>query len=110
MEAVLSNFGVKRIVIGHTPTAGTVIPRFGGRVLIIDVGLSAAYGRRLACLMVEGGKFYCLHRGEKLAIPDGLGFWLARLLEKGRVARSATFPSAFLDHKLGKSSATRGQQ
>ncbi len=82
VDAVLSNFGVKRIVIGHTPTAGTVIPRFGGRVLIIDVGLSAAYGRRLACLIVENGKFYCLHRGEKLAIPDDSGSGLLDYLKK----------------------------
>jgi Calcineurin-like phosphoesterase len=82
LEAVLNNFGVKRIVIGHTPTAGTVIPRFGGRVLIIDVGLSAVYGRRLACLVVEGGKFYCLHRGEKLPLPADSGPGLLEYLKK----------------------------
>ena len=53
VEKVLQAFGVKRIVIGHTPTAGTVIPRFDGRVVMIDVGLSAYYGSRRACLVLE---------------------------------------------------------
>jgi hypothetical protein len=82
LEAVLKNFGAKRIVIGHTPTAGTVMPRFGGRVLIIDVGLSMVYGRRLACLVVEGGEFYTLHRGEKLPLPDDSGPGLLEYLKK----------------------------
>ena len=82
LEAVLKNFGAKRIVIGHTPTAGTVIPRFEGRVLMIDVGLSEAYGRRLACLVVEGGEFYSLHRGEKLPMPADSGPGLLEYLKK----------------------------
>jgi hypothetical protein len=69
LEAVLKNYGVSRVVIGHTPTAGAIMPRFGGRVVMIDVGMSAAYGGRLACLLIEGGKAYAIHRGKKLALP-----------------------------------------
>jgi hypothetical protein len=82
LEAVLNSFGAKRIVIGHTPTAGAVMPRFGGRVVMIDVGLSAAYGGRLACLVVEGGEFYSLHRGEKLRLPSDSGPQLIEYLKK----------------------------
>lgn len=82
LETVLTNFGAKRMVIGHTPTPGTVIPRFGGRVLMIDVGLAAVYGRRLACLLVEGGEFYSLHRGEKLPLPTDSGPALLEYLKK----------------------------
>ena len=71
VEAALANYGVKRIVIGHTPTAGTVMPRFGGRVLVIDVGLSKYYGSRLACLVIENDEPYTLHRGKRLNLPDG---------------------------------------
>jgi len=60
---------VKRIVIGHTPTAGTVIPRFDGRVVMIDVGLSAYYGSRRACLVLERDKLYTVHRGRKIDLP-----------------------------------------
>jgi hypothetical protein len=66
---VLSKHNARMIVIGHTPTQGTVVPRFGGRVLMIDVGLSAAYNSRQACLIIEGGKAYSLNKGKKLAIP-----------------------------------------
>ncbi|SPE30957.1 Metallophosphoesterase [Candidatus Sulfopaludibacter sp. SbA6] len=66
---VLAAYGVKRIVIGHTPTAGAVIPRFGGKVVQIDVGLSAAYGSHRACLLEEGDKLYAIHRGEKIPLP-----------------------------------------
>ena len=40
--------GARRIVIGHTTTAGAIMPRFGGKVLLIDVGLSASYGFALS--------------------------------------------------------------
>lgn len=71
VTAVLDFHEVSRIVIGHTPTEGTVIPRFGGSVVNIDVGLSAAYGARLACLVIEKGTPYAIHRGVKLPLPAG---------------------------------------
>lgn len=69
VETVLKSHGVHHIVIGHTPTEGAVLPRLGGKILRIDVGLSAAYGRRLACLVVEKGKMYAYHRGKLVEIP-----------------------------------------
>jgi hypothetical protein len=57
------------VVIGHTPPAGAIMPRVGGRVVMIDVGMSAVYGGRLACLLIEGGMAYAIHRGKKLALP-----------------------------------------
>jgi Calcineurin-like phosphoesterase len=71
VDAVLQAYGARRIVIGHTVTDGTVIPRFGGRVLMIDAGMSKIYGSRLACLILEQGKAYVLHRGEQFEIPMG---------------------------------------
>ena len=70
LEQVLGRLGAKRIVLGHTPQPGAVLSRFGGKVLLIDVGLSAAYGGNLACLAIEKGKLYALHRGEKLPLPS----------------------------------------
>lgn len=72
VDAVLASLGVRRIVIGHTVTAGAVLPRFGGKVILIDVGLSAVYGGPPAALLIEDGRPYALHRGRKLALPvDG---------------------------------------
>lgn len=69
VDSVLASFGVRHIVIGHTVTAGTVLPRFDGKVIMIDVGLSAYYGAQTAFLVVEGGKAYTMHRGKKLEFP-----------------------------------------
>jgi len=82
VEAVLKRHGAERIVIGHTPTPGAVYPRFGGRVVLIDVGLSAYYGSRLACLVIEGGKAFALHRGVKLKLPREPGAPLLQYLKR----------------------------
>jgi hypothetical protein len=69
VDSVLAAFGVRHIVIGHTVTAGTVLPRFGGKVIMIDVGLSAAYGGPPAALVIEKGVPYTVHRGQRLKLP-----------------------------------------
>lgn len=71
VDTVLKNFGVQRIVLGHTPTQGAIMPRFGGRVLLIDVGLAPGYNGSLACLVIEDGRVFALHRGTQLAVPAG---------------------------------------
>jgi hypothetical protein len=69
LEAILQKHGCRRLVIGHTPTDGLVLPRYGGRVLAIDVGLSRAYGGPPAALLIENGVAFALHRGQRLALP-----------------------------------------
>jgi hypothetical protein len=71
VDRVLAAYGIKRIVIGHTPTAGAVLPRFEGKVVVIDVGMSAVYGSHRACLLIEGSNFYAIHQGHKLDLPPG---------------------------------------
>jgi hypothetical protein len=71
VDSVLKTFDVSHIVLGHTPTAGAVTPRFGGKVILIDVGLSKGYNDSPACLLVEGGKPFAVHRGKKLELPMG---------------------------------------
>jgi hypothetical protein len=69
VDQVLAAHGVAHMVVGHTTTPGAVVPRFGGKVLLIDVGLSEHYGARPACLVVERGTPYALHRGRQLPLP-----------------------------------------
>jgi hypothetical protein len=71
VDVLLKNFGVDRIVIGHTYADGAITPRFGGKVLMVDVGLSRAYDNvgKLACLEIERGQVYALHRGHRLELP-----------------------------------------
>ncbi len=80
VETVLKNFGVRRIVIGHTPTLTTLMPRFGGKVICADVGLSKYYGGPPACLLLEHGQPYALHRGTKLELPTDGGDGLIKYL------------------------------
>lgn len=81
---VLKNFNASRIVIGHTFADGAVTPRFGGKVLMIDVGLAQLYDPldRLACLVIENGKPYALHRGTRLELPVDGGQDLLRYLKE----------------------------
>src|SRR5262249_28989752 len=46
LKGVLKNYQIERMVIGHTPTEGAVLPRFGGKVFLIDVGLSRVFDSR----------------------------------------------------------------
>ncbi|MEM9055940.1 MAG: protein-tyrosine-phosphatase, partial [Pseudomonadota bacterium] len=70
IDETLAALAVKRIVIGHTPLTGAVIPRFDAKVIAIDVGLSAHYGSGMACLVIEGDNLFTLHRGEKIRLPQ----------------------------------------
>jgi hypothetical protein len=69
VKSVLERLGAKYIVIAHTPTKGMIMPRFDGKVLMIDVGLSQVYGAHSACLVVESGKPFALHWGNKVPLP-----------------------------------------
>ncbi|HLY12308.1 MAG TPA: metallophosphoesterase [Planctomycetota bacterium] len=84
VQTVLRNFGVDRIAIGHTYTEGAVLPRFGGRVLQIDVGLSKVYDAagRSACIEIDRGKVRVLHRGTRLELPADDGLDLLRYLKQ----------------------------
>ncbi len=71
VDQVITALDVRHVVIGHTVTAGTILTRYDGKVIMIDVGLSAVYGGPPACLVIENGKPYSLHRGQKLELPLG---------------------------------------
>jgi hypothetical protein len=80
VQKLLANYGVDRIAIGHTYTDGAIVPRFGGRVLQIDVGLSKVYDTtpRQACLEIESGKARALHRGKRVELASDQGADLLR--------------------------------
>ncbi len=74
LDAVLKKHGCKRMVIGHTPTEGLIVmPRYGGRVVMIDVGLSMVYGGPPASVLLEEGRAFALHRGKRVPLPEGAG-------------------------------------
>ena len=71
---MLAFYNVRRIVIAHTPTPGLVLSRFDGRVVMIDVGMSKAYGGAMANLLIEGDAMMALHRGQRIALPSNGDF------------------------------------
>ncbi len=99
VDSVLTSFGVTRIVLGHTPTAGAVVPRFGGRVVLIDVGLSKGYNGSPACLLIEDGVAFALHRGMKLALPAGKTDPLGYLREAAKLDPPGSNLNKFLESR-----------
>lgn len=71
VDAVLDFYDADRIVIGHTPSFSTIIPRFGGKVLMIDTGISDYYGAHLSSLLIEEDELFTIQRGEVFKIPSG---------------------------------------
>lgn len=58
LEPVLRKHAASRIVVGHTATRGEISVRAGGRLVLIDVGMTKAYGGPAACLLIEKGKIF----------------------------------------------------
>ncbi|TBU33290.1 Metallo-dependent phosphatase-like protein [Dichomitus squalens] len=52
VDAVLQKTGTRRMVMGHTPDFQKIVSRCGGKVIIIDTGISHAYGGALSALSV----------------------------------------------------------
>jgi hypothetical protein len=90
LNTVLKAFGVKRVVVGHTVTRSAIMPRFGSRVVNIDIGLSRFYGRPPACLVTENGSSFVLHNGSKIPLPGPSKQELIEYLE--RVAQADSEP------------------
>jgi hypothetical protein len=83
VATVLKNLKAERMVIGHTFTDGAITPRFGGKVLLIDIGLARIYDPllRQECLVIENGKPFVLHRGTRLELPSDEGKDMLRYLK-----------------------------
>jgi len=69
INALLAHHEVDRIVVGHTPGFGTVVPRHGGRVLVIDSGIAPHYGGHIANLLIEGGRPFTNQDGTRVPLP-----------------------------------------
>jgi len=70
LKKMLAYYDADSIVIAHTPTPGTVVPRFNGLVVMVDVGIAKHYGKRRANLLIEGDKRFVIHRGNKFDLPE----------------------------------------
>lgn len=89
VDDVLVTYDVDRIVIGHTPGHGIILPRFGGKVIIIDTGIAEYYGGHLASLIIEEGRFMSRQAGQDLQLPTQPSEVLP-YLEQAAAAKPAT--------------------
>jgi len=53
VDAVLQKTGTRRMVMGHTPDFEKIVSRCNGKIIIIDTGISHAYGGALSALSVH---------------------------------------------------------
>ena len=73
LDAVLAQLGVERMVVAHTPLVPIVLPRFGGKLVMVDVGMSAAYGRGYGALELVGSEAFAIFEGGRLPLPNQSG-------------------------------------
>ena len=69
VQAILDHHSAKHIVVGHTPTNGAIWPRYDGRVIQIDTGISKAYGGQMAYLEVTPEGMFAGYPGGKVPLP-----------------------------------------
>lgn len=55
LDQIQAAYGVKRVVIGHTPALSEIKLLYGGRLARIDTGISIAYGGKLTWLEILDG-------------------------------------------------------
>ncbi|KAK0234027.1 Metallo-dependent phosphatase-like protein [Armillaria fumosa] len=53
VEDVLEKTGTRRMIMGHTPDFENIKSRCGGKIIIIDTGISRAYGGALSALSIH---------------------------------------------------------
>lgn len=54
VEKVLKQMGAKRMVMGHTPQLeGKILRRCGGRIYVVDIGISTYYGANLGVMEIK---------------------------------------------------------
>ncbi|MEL7491186.1 MAG: metallophosphoesterase [Pseudomonadota bacterium] len=54
VDLALEAYDIDRIIVGHTPQLSGVQSRYGGKVLLIDTGMSAHYGGVRSYVRIEG--------------------------------------------------------
>jgi hypothetical protein len=70
VDAILAHHGASHIIVGHTPTRGVIWPQYNSKVLMIDTGISKAYGGYVAYLEITPEGYFAGYPAGKLKLPD----------------------------------------
>jgi hypothetical protein len=71
VAAALQAYGVRRIVIGHTPSLSGIRALFGGRVIMTDTGITRSYGGTHSFLVIDGARIEAHDGGRVTELPAG---------------------------------------
>ncbi len=83
VQAVLEQHNARHIVVGHTPTSGVIWPRYEGKVIQIDTGISSAYGGYVAYLEITPSGLFAGYPAGKIQLPadeSGLVSYLEQVI------------------------------
>jgi len=69
LDNILNRYGVKRIVVGHTPTGGVVWPRFDQRVVVNDTGIATYYGAHFGLLELTADGATAIYGNHRIPLP-----------------------------------------
>jgi hypothetical protein len=72
-------------VVGHTPTRGVIWPRYDAKVVMIDTGISSAYGGHLGYLEITSDGLFAGYQRGKLPLPsndEGRASYLEKVIGK----------------------------
>jgi hypothetical protein len=69
VDRILNTRQVRRIIVGHT-VMPAITPRFGGKVIGVDVGLSVFFKGPPEFLVIEGARFTVVCRGQRIDFPS----------------------------------------
>jgi hypothetical protein len=70
VDAILARHQASHIVVGHTPTSGVIWPRYDGKVVMIDTGISRAYGGHIGYLEITAEGLFAGYPKGKLPLPS----------------------------------------
>jgi hypothetical protein len=69
LDNILTRYGAKRIVVGHTPTGGVVWPRFDQRVVVNDTGIASYYGSHKGVLELTADGLTTIYGDQRISLP-----------------------------------------
>jgi hypothetical protein len=71
LAEVLASTGKARMVVGHTTRMdGRILTRCGGRLHVLDIGISDAYGGHIGAWVWESGDARAVYPGETVDLED----------------------------------------
>ncbi len=105
LDNILNRYGIKHMVVGHSPTGGVVWPRFDQRVVVNDTGIAAHYGSHKGVLEITAGGLVAIYGDQRIPLHsdnEGREAYLRAVIEadsnngqlKARLARMLAPPPA----------------